>query len=44
MEHAIEKVVIQDTKKPAENSLQPITPYSICKESTDITWILNTKT
>ncbi|CAB4150761.1 hypothetical protein UFOVP574_26 [uncultured Caudovirales phage] len=44
MEHATEKVVIQDTKKPVENSLQPITPYTICKESKDITWIINTQT
>ena len=44
MEHATEKPVIKETKKPAENSLQPITPYTICKESKDITWIINTKT
>ena len=44
MEHATEKPVIKETKKPVENSLQPITPYSICKESTDKTWIINTQT
>jgi hypothetical protein len=43
MEHATEKPVTKETKKPAENSLQPITPYTICKESTDITWIINTQ-
>jgi len=44
MEHATEKPVIKETKKPVESSLQPITPYSICKESTDKTWIINTQT
>jgi len=47
-EHATEKPVIKDTKekpkKQAESALQTITPYSICKESRDITWIINTQT
>jgi hypothetical protein len=48
MEHATEKPVIKDTeekpKKQAESALQTITPYTICKESRDITWIINTQT
>jgi hypothetical protein len=31
-------------KKQAESALQTITPYTICKESRDITWIINTQT
>ena len=44
MEHATEKPVIQDTKKPAETACVPITPYSVSKEGKDLTWIINTKT
>jgi hypothetical protein len=48
MEEATVKPVIKDTKekpkKQAESALQTITPYTICKESRDITWIINTQT
>jgi hypothetical protein len=48
MEEATVKPVVkppeEKPKKQAESALQTITPYSICKESRDITWIINTQT
>ena len=44
IEHATEKPVTKDTKKPAETACVPITPYSVSKEGKDLTWIINTKT
>ena len=48
IEHATEKPVTkpleEKVKKQAESPLQTITPYTICKESRDITWIINTQT
>jgi hypothetical protein len=48
MEEATVKPVVkppeEKPKKQAESALQTITPYTICKESRDITWIINTQT
>ena len=44
IEHATEKPVTKDTKKPAETACVPTTPYSVSKEGKDLTWIINTKT
>lgn len=38
------KPELEKPKKQAESALQITTPYTICKESRDITWIINTQT